>query len=99
VLPTYGAAAFGLAALEEQRGRLGHAITVMIELLTRDPYRLDALQRLGDLLVQSDRLREARFAYERVLRFAPATSMPGRRSTGWNRVEADPWPLRGPSPS
>jgi cellulose synthase operon protein C len=70
-LPTYGAAAFGLASMEERRGRPGHAINVMIELLTRDPYRTDALRRLGELLESVGRPREARYAYERALRFDP----------------------------
>jgi cellulose synthase operon protein C len=70
-LPTYGAAAFGLVELEQRRGRPGEAIDVLIELLTRDPYRTDALLRLGDLLTDAGRPDRARYAYERVLRFDP----------------------------
>jgi cellulose synthase operon protein C len=72
-LPTYGAAAFGLADLEQGRGRTDSALNVLIELLIRDPYRTDALLRLGDLLLQAGRAREARFAYDRVLRFEPGS--------------------------
>jgi cellulose synthase operon protein C len=71
VLPSYGDAAFGLAGLYEQRQDLRRAMNVMVELLTVDPYRLDALVRLGDLLARAGRPVEARFAFQRVLRFDP----------------------------
>jgi cellulose synthase operon protein C len=70
-LPTYGAAAFGLAALHERNDRQQQAVGCMVDLLTHDPARLDALNRLGDLLTATGREAEARFAYERVLRFDP----------------------------
>jgi cellulose synthase operon protein C len=70
-LPSYGAAAFGLTALLAERGELRAAIGVMVDLLTVDPYRLDALVRLGELLELDGLPREARVAYERVLRFDP----------------------------
>jgi cellulose synthase operon protein C len=71
VLPSYGDAAFGLVELFEQRQDPRRAMKVIVELLTADPYRLDALVRLGELLVRAGRLSEARFAFQRVLRFDP----------------------------
>jgi cellulose synthase operon protein C len=71
VLPSYGDAAFGLVELYEQRQDLHRAMNVIVELLTADPYRLDALVRLGDLLVRAGRPVEAQFAFQRVLRFDP----------------------------
>jgi cellulose synthase operon protein C len=70
-LPSYGDAAFGLAGLHERRGRLRQAIHVMADLLSVDPYRLDALNRLAELLARAGMVQEARYAYERVLRFDP----------------------------
>lgn len=71
VLPSFGHAAFGLADLEEARGNVREAMHVVIDLLNMDPYRLDALVRLGDLLLTSGQHDQARFAFERVLRFDP----------------------------
>jgi tetratricopeptide (TPR) repeat protein len=84
VLPTYGVAAFGLAELYRSQQRHGEAIRVLADLLTVDPYRLDALVRLGELLVTAGRFDEARFAYERVLRFDPAH---GAARAGLARVQ------------
>jgi cellulose synthase operon protein C len=70
-LPSYGDAAFGLASLEESRGRVDEAVNVLVDLLSTDPYRLDALLRLGRLLLETQRQKQARFAFERVLRFDP----------------------------
>jgi tetratricopeptide (TPR) repeat protein len=84
-LPTYGRAAFGLAALFERQDRHGAAIATMVDLLTHDPARLDALNRLGELLEAVARPAEARFAYERVLRFDP--------SDGTARAALDRLPL------
>jgi cellulose synthase operon protein C len=71
VLPSYGEAAFGLVAVHEEQEHYREAVNVLVDLLTADPYRLDALARLGDVLVAARRPREARYAYERVLRFDP----------------------------
>jgi tetratricopeptide (TPR) repeat protein len=71
LLPTYGDAAFSLAALYELHGRLHDAVVVVVDLLSADPYQLDALMRLGELLNASGMVREARFAFERVLRYNP----------------------------
>lgn len=70
-LPTYGAAAFGLAALEERRGRPHHAVNTLVDLLGRNPYHLEALLRLGDVLLAAGHVDEARFAYRRLLHFDP----------------------------
>jgi tetratricopeptide (TPR) repeat protein len=70
-LPSFGAAAFGLAGLLDQRGDRRSAMHVLVDLLTVDPYRLDALVWLGTLLERDGLTQEARFAYERVLRFDP----------------------------
>jgi cellulose synthase operon protein C len=75
MLPSYGDAAFGLVELYEQRQDLKGAMNVLVELLSADPYRLDALVRLGDLLMRAGRAREARFAFQRVLRFDPHDEM------------------------
>jgi cellulose synthase operon protein C len=71
VLPSYGEAAFGLSLLHELNGDARRAIAVIVDLLSVDPYRLDALQRLGDLLLAAGRAADARVAYERLLRFDP----------------------------
>jgi tetratricopeptide (TPR) repeat protein len=71
MMPTYGEAAFGLAKLEENRGRLREGIHVLADLLTHDPYHLEALVRLGDLLVRAGLKQEALYAFQRVLRFNP----------------------------
>jgi cellulose synthase operon protein C len=71
LLPSYGEAAFGLAELHENEGRLRPAIHVMVDLLNLDPYRSDALLRLSELLVRAGQTRQARFALERVLRLDP----------------------------
>jgi DNA-binding SARP family transcriptional activator len=63
--------------LEQRRGRLARRSNVLIELLTRDPYRTDALLRLGDLLTDAGRPERARYAYERVLRFDPLDAAHG----------------------
>ena len=44
---------------------------MLIDLLTVDPYHLDALMRLGELLEQMRRPDDAIEAYQRVLRFDP----------------------------
>jgi tetratricopeptide (TPR) repeat protein len=73
-LPSYGAAAFGLAALLEQRGDAGGAMEVLVDLLMLDPYQLEALVRLASLLEADGRRQAALFAYERVLRFDPGSA-------------------------
>jgi cytochrome c-type biogenesis protein CcmH/NrfG len=71
VLPSYGEAAFGLADLLEGRGRIREAVHALIDMLTADPYAVDALIRLADLLVKDGRVRDAEQAYHRVLRLHP----------------------------
>ena len=72
VLPSYGPAAFGLAALHAQQGHMRLAVHVIVDLLTLDPYNMDALARLAELLEQAGRSGDARIAWQRVLRFQPA---------------------------
>jgi tetratricopeptide (TPR) repeat protein len=48
VLPSYGEAAFGLADLLEGRGRIREAVHALIDMLTADPYAVDALIRLAE---------------------------------------------------
>jgi tetratricopeptide (TPR) repeat protein len=71
VLPSFGEAAFGLTAILEGRGRKREALHVLIDLLTTDPYAIDALVRLGDMLMKGGHVNEAAQAYRRVLRFQP----------------------------
>jgi tetratricopeptide (TPR) repeat protein len=70
-LPSHGEAAFALADLERSQGNVRTAIGVLADLLTVDPYHLDALIKLGELLTDSGRGDQAVMAYERVLRFDP----------------------------
>jgi tetratricopeptide (TPR) repeat protein len=71
MIPSYGEAAFALVELEQGRGNLPAALSVLVDLLTVDPYHLDALIRLGEVLEQARRPKEAAKAYERVLHFDP----------------------------
>lgn len=71
VLPSYGEAALPWAALEVERGEFQAAVTVLADLLTVDPYHLDALLQLGQTLATAERYDEARTALRRVLRFDP----------------------------
>ncbi|HEY0672031.1 MAG TPA: tetratricopeptide repeat protein [Longimicrobiales bacterium] len=77
-LPSHGEAAFALAELERRQGNLRAAIDVMIDLLTVDPYHLDALVGLGALLVENGREDQAQLAFERVLRFDPRHDVAAR---------------------
>jgi predicted TPR repeat methyltransferase len=58
-----------LADLEADRGDVQAGIGVLADLLVLDPYHLDALSRLGDLLLDAQRPDDAARAYRRVLRF------------------------------
>jgi tetratricopeptide (TPR) repeat protein len=74
-LPSYGAAAFGLAALHERRRELRQAVHVLADLLTLDPYHMDALDALAQLagvLERAGRQEDALVAWRRVGRFEPA---------------------------
>jgi len=71
VLPTYDAAAFGLADLYAQNGYPRHAVNVMADLLFLDPYHLEALARLAQLLEHEGRVADAIVAWERLRQFHP----------------------------
>lgn len=73
LLPSYGEAALALADLEWDAGQVAASIHVLVDLLTADPYHLDALVRLGHVLEDSDQREEAIVAYSRVLRFQPTS--------------------------
>src|SRR5207237_2263616 len=47
------------------------ALTLLIELLQRDPYHFDALIALGETLLTLERKADAVHAFARVLRFDP----------------------------
>ena len=70
-LPSHGEAAFALADLERNAGRIKNAIAVIVDLLSVDPYHLEALVKLGKLLVETGRPDQAQLAFRRVLRFDP----------------------------
>jgi predicted TPR repeat methyltransferase len=46
-------------------------LAALVDLLTLDPYNLDALIKLGEVLEQASRWAEATRAYQRVLHFDP----------------------------
>ena len=71
LLPSYGEAAFALIELELGRGHAAAALGVLIDLLTLDPYHLEGLMKLGQVLEQMRRPDDAVKAYQRVLRFDP----------------------------
>ena len=54
--------------------RSGQVFKGGVDLLTVDPYHLDGLVLLGEVLEQSGRGADAARAYERVLRFDPGRS-------------------------
>jgi tetratricopeptide (TPR) repeat protein len=74
LIPSYGEAAFALIDLELGRGRLPAALSVLVDLLSVDPYHMEGLIRLGEVLEQARRPQEAVKAYQRVLRFDPGHS-------------------------
>jgi cellulose synthase operon protein C len=78
VLPSYGDAALPLAELELERGDATAAVAALVDLLTVDPYHLEALVQLGATLAAVDRVAEAHTAYERVLRFDPGNEAAAR---------------------
>jgi tetratricopeptide (TPR) repeat protein len=71
IIPSYGDAAFALVELEQGRGQLRAALHVLVDLLTLDPYNLEGLIKLGEVLERAGRWPEAARAYQRVLHFDP----------------------------
>ena len=61
-----------LATLRRRLGRPAEALTLLIDLLQRDPYHFDALIALGETLLALGAKRDAVHAFARVLRFDPA---------------------------
>ena len=70
-VPTYTEAALALAALRRRLNRHQDSVALLVELLQRDPYNLDALTSLGESLFESGRRADAAVAFGRVLRFDP----------------------------
>jgi tetratricopeptide (TPR) repeat protein len=70
-VPTYNEAALALASLRRRLHRCDDSLVLLIDLLQRDPYNLDALTSLGETLFESGRRNDAAVAFARVLRFDP----------------------------
>jgi tetratricopeptide (TPR) repeat protein len=70
-VPTYTEAALALASLRRRLQRHGDSLALLVELLQRDPYNLDALTSLGETLFESGKRADASVAFSRVLRFDP----------------------------
>jgi tetratricopeptide (TPR) repeat protein len=70
-VPTYTEAALALAALRRRLNRHEESLGLLVELLQRDAYNLDALVSLGETLFGSGRRTDAGIAFARVLRFDP----------------------------
>jgi tetratricopeptide (TPR) repeat protein len=70
-VPTYTEAALALASLRRRLQRHGDSLALLVELLQRDPYNLDALTSLGETLFESGKRQDAAVAFSRVLRFDP----------------------------
>lgn len=79
-LPGYGEAALLVADAELERGDFAAAVGVLVDLLADDPYHLDALLRLGEILLENGRTEDAMIALWRVLRFDPNSAV------GWMRL-------------
>jgi tetratricopeptide (TPR) repeat protein len=70
-LPTSVEAALQLALLRRALHRAAETIELLVTVLQRDPWNLDALASLGESLFLSGRREDARLAFARVLRFDP----------------------------
>jgi len=70
-VPTYTEAALALASLRRRLQRHEESLVLLVELLQRDPYNLDALTSLGETLLGSGRRSDAGVAFARVRRFDP----------------------------
>jgi len=68
-VPTYADAVLALAALRRETGAALDTIELLADFLGRDPYHLEALASLGESLYLAGRRDDARFAFDRVLRF------------------------------
>src|SRR5690606_25464295 len=65
-------ASLALADLVRRTKSPGLAVSMLIPVLTADPYDFDALTLLGHALLEEGRTAQALEAFERVLRFDPA---------------------------
>ncbi len=81
LLPTYSDAARALARLLRRVDTARAAMTPLIALLEADPWDLEALTLLGELLLEDGRADKAIEAFERVLRFDPESG-PARLAYG-----------------
>jgi cytochrome c-type biogenesis protein CcmH/NrfG len=70
-MPTSVEAALQLAQLRRTLQRAPDTIELLVTVLQRDPWNLDALASLGESLFLSGRREDARLAFARVLRFDP----------------------------
>jgi cytochrome c-type biogenesis protein CcmH/NrfG len=52
-------------------GRVDTALPPLVELLRRDPYNIEALLSLSEVLLELDRQKDAAISIDRVLRFDP----------------------------
>jgi tetratricopeptide (TPR) repeat protein len=70
-VPTYTEAALALATLRRRLQRHSESLTLLVDLLQRDPYNLDAITSLGETLFERGQRADASVAFSRVLRFDP----------------------------
>jgi tetratricopeptide (TPR) repeat protein len=70
-VPTYAEATRALAALRRRIGAASDAMALLIDLLRHDPYNVDALLALGEVLHARALRDDAATAFTRVLRFDP----------------------------
>ena len=64
-VPTYTEAALSLASLRRRLQRHADSLALLVELLQRDPYNLDALTSLGETLFESGKRQDAAVAFSR----------------------------------
>ncbi len=70
-VPTYTEAILELSAMRRLAGRHKDALTLLVDLLQRDPYSFDGLLALGETLLELGRRADATTAFHRVLLFDP----------------------------
>lgn len=67
VLPTFSDAALALAGLHRRRGQPRAAVNLLVDVLAADPADVDALQALGQALLDDGRLDDGGAAFDRLL--------------------------------
>lgn len=70
-VPTFADAILALAALHRELGCVADTIGRLAEYLSWNPYHLEALASLGESLFLGGRRGDARYAFDRVMRFDP----------------------------